>query len=52
MLPLHRLTGRPHDLRQCSRLHMGSLGANDIGAVGTRELAEALRVNRTLTKLM
>jgi hypothetical protein len=31
---------------------MGSLGANDIGAVGTRDLAEALRVNRTLTKLM
>jgi hypothetical protein len=30
---------------------MGSLGVNNIGAVGARDLAEALRVNRTLTTL-
>jgi hypothetical protein len=42
----------PHDLGQCSHLHMGSLRRNNIGAAGVRDLGAALRVNTTLTKLM
>ncbi len=46
------MTGRePHDLGQCSHLHMGSLDENNIGAAGARELGAALQVNMTLTKL-
>jgi hypothetical protein len=41
----------PHDLVQCSRLHMGSLGDNRIGAAGARDLGVALQVNTTLTTL-
>jgi hypothetical protein len=41
----------PHDLGQCSHLHMGSLGDNWIEAEGTRDLCAALRVNTTLTTL-
>jgi hypothetical protein len=40
-----------HDLGQCSHLHMGSLGDNDIGDAGARDLGAALQVNTTLTKL-
>ncbi len=42
----------PHDLSQCSRLHMGSIGNNNIGAAGARDLGAALQVNTTLKKLM
>jgi hypothetical protein len=41
----------PHDLDQCSHLHMGSLERNNIGEAGARDLGAALQVNRTLTKL-
>ena len=41
----------PHDLGQCSHLHMGSLGDNNIGDAGARDLGAALQVNTTLTKL-
>ncbi len=41
----------PHDLGQCSHLHMGSLHSNNIGATGARDLGAALRVNTTLTML-
>jgi hypothetical protein len=37
----------PHDLGQCSHLHMGSLGRNSIGAAGALSLGAALRVNNT-----
>jgi hypothetical protein len=43
--------GAPHDLGQCSHLHMGSLRFNNIGAAGARALGAALQVNRTLTEL-
>jgi hypothetical protein len=36
---------------QCSRLHMGSLWANNIGAAGARDLGAVLQVNMTLTTL-
>ncbi len=44
----------PHDLGQCSHLHlhMGSLSGNAIGAAGAGDLGEALQVNTTLTTLM
>jgi hypothetical protein len=42
----------PHDLGQCSRLHMGSLSYNGIGDAGARDLGAALQVNTTLTTLM
>ncbi len=41
----------PHDLGQCSHLHMVSLGGNNIGAEGARDLGAALQVNTTLTTL-
>ncbi len=41
----------PHNLGQCSHLHMGSLGGNAIGAAGARDLGAALQVNTTLTEL-
>jgi hypothetical protein len=41
----------PHDLGQCSHFHMGSLGWNNIGAAGARDLGAALQVNTTLTTL-
>jgi hypothetical protein len=41
----------PHDLGQCSHLHMGSLGDNNIGDAGARDLGAALQVNTTLTTL-
>jgi hypothetical protein len=41
----------PHDLGQCSHLHMGSLPYNDIGDEGARDLGAALQVNTTLTTL-
>jgi hypothetical protein len=41
----------PHDLGQCSHLHMGSLGRNYIGDEGARDLGAALWVNTTLTEL-
>ena len=41
----------PHDLGQCSHLHMGSLYFNNIGDAGARDLGAALRVNTTLTTL-
>jgi hypothetical protein len=41
----------PHDLGQCSHLHMGSLGGNNIGAAGARNLGAALQVNTTLMTL-
>jgi hypothetical protein len=41
----------PDDLGQCSRLPMGSLTNNDIGAAGAQYLGAALRVNTTLTTL-
>jgi hypothetical protein len=40
-----------HDLGQCSHLRMGSLGNNNIGDEGARDLGAALQVNTTLTKL-
>ena len=43
---------KPHDLGQCSLLHMGSLGGNYIGNEGARDLSAALWVNTTLTELM
>jgi hypothetical protein len=42
----------PHDLGQCSHLHMGSLGDNEIGEAGAQYLGAALRVNTTLKSLM
>jgi hypothetical protein len=42
----------PHDLGQCSHLHMGSLNENNIGDTGARDLGAALQVNRTLTTLL
>jgi hypothetical protein len=42
---------QPHDLGQCSHLLMGSLGGNDIGALGAQYLGAALQVNTTLTDL-
>ncbi len=44
--------GGPHDLGQCSHLHMGSLCLNRIGDAGARDLGAALQVNMTLTTLM
>ncbi len=41
----------PHDLSQCSNLHMGSLWSNNIGAAGVWDLGSALQVNTTLTTL-
>jgi hypothetical protein len=41
----------PYDLGQ-SHLNMGSLGRNNVGAAGARDLGAALRINTTLTKLM
>jgi hypothetical protein len=41
----------PHDLGQCSHLHMGSLGGNNIGDTGARDLGAALRINTILTTL-
>jgi hypothetical protein len=41
----------PHDLGQCSHLHMGSLDENNIGDAGALDLGAALRVNTTLTTL-
>ncbi len=41
----------PHDLGQCSHLHMGSLGDNNIGDEGARDLGLGLQVNTTLTTL-
>jgi hypothetical protein len=41
----------PHDLGQCSHVHMGSLSENDIGDAGARDLGAALQVNTTLTEL-
>ncbi len=42
----------PHDLGQCSHLHMDSVSSNSIGDAGARDLGAALRVNTTLTMLM
>jgi hypothetical protein len=39
----------PHDLGQCSHLHMDSLW--QIGDEGARDLGAALQVNTTLTML-
>jgi hypothetical protein len=44
-------SGGPHALGQCSHLHMGSLGGNNIGNAGARDLGVALQVNTTLTTL-
>jgi hypothetical protein len=41
----------PHDLCQCSHLHMGSLAFNRIGDAGARDLGAALQLNTTLTTL-
>ncbi len=41
----------PHNLGQCSHLHMGSLWNNSIGDEGARDLGAALQVNTTLTTL-
>jgi hypothetical protein len=41
----------PHDLGQCSHLHMGSLDDSNIGDAGARDLSAALQVNTTLKKL-
>jgi hypothetical protein len=41
----------PHDLGQCSLLHMGSLEDSNIGDERARDLGAALLVNTTLTKL-
>jgi hypothetical protein len=43
--------GSPHNLGQCSHLHMGSLDHNSIGDEGARDLGAALRVNAALTTL-
>ncbi len=40
-----------HNLGQCSHLHMPSLGYNNIGDTGARDLGAALQVNTTLTTL-
>jgi hypothetical protein len=42
----------PHDLGQCSHLHIGSLNSNNIGDAGARDLGAALQVNTMLTTLM
>jgi hypothetical protein len=42
----------PHDLGQCSHLHMGRLCGNNIGDEGAGDLGAALQVNTTLTTLM
>jgi hypothetical protein len=47
-----RTEREPHDIGQCSHLHMDSLGDNDIGDAGARDLGAALQVNTTLTTLM
>jgi hypothetical protein len=41
----------PHDLGQCSHLHMGRLGVNNIGDEGAGDLGAALQVNTTLMTL-
>ena len=41
----------PHDLGQCSHVHMGSLSYTNIGDEGARDLGAALQVNTTLTML-
>jgi hypothetical protein len=41
----------PHDLGQCSHVHMGSLSYNNIGDEGARDVGAALQVNTTLTTL-
>jgi hypothetical protein len=46
-----RTEREPHDIGQCSHLHMGSLGVNKIGDEGARDLGAALQVNTTLTEL-
>ncbi len=38
-------------LSPCSHLHMGSLGGNNIGDAGARDLGAVLQVNMSLTKL-
>jgi hypothetical protein len=43
--------GPPRPWPVLSHLHMGSLGGNDIGAAGARDLGAALQVNTTLTTL-
>jgi hypothetical protein len=43
--------GEPHDLGQCSHLHLDSLWSNQIGDEGARDLGAALQVNTTLTTL-
>jgi hypothetical protein len=42
---------KPYDLGQCSHLHMGSLGNNNISASGAQDLGALLQVNTTLTTL-
>jgi hypothetical protein len=42
----------PHDLGQCSHLHMGSLAYNSIGDGGARDLGAALQVNTAMTTLL
>ncbi len=44
-------TPKTQDLVQGSHLHMGSLGGNDIGDAGARDMGAALQVNTTLTSL-
>jgi hypothetical protein len=46
---IERQRGKP--LVQFSHLHMGSLGGNNIGAAGARDLGAALQVNTTLMTL-
>jgi hypothetical protein len=46
-----RTEREPHDLGQCSHLHTGSLGRNNIGDEGAQYLGAALQVNTTLTLL-
>jgi hypothetical protein len=41
----------PNNLGQRSHSHMGSLGRNNIGDAGARDLGAALQVNRALTTL-
>ncbi len=41
----------PHDLGQCSHLHMGSLSGSQIGDEGARDLGAALQVNTALKTL-
>jgi hypothetical protein len=50
-LQLRWQRGSPHDLGQCSHLHMGSLHCNNISDEGAQDLGAALRVNTTLTTL-